>query len=450
MGTGLMAQPDHSVYFRRVRLKLHEYRRCLTVVGRLISSTGDLDLPQEAITIGDLLDRTEALLPAAFAAFARIREAEMQGVPPSAEDSRVAADGWRLMEALASEARRVGEATYRFPVTMADWHRVVGGKRIGATRGLPYVARGGRVTVTAPKGQIELMCEFSCSTKLADFDSAELSRMIHRVVGPGVSMIGHVAFALAFKHAAEAGEEPDGRFWFYPSEVAELLGYSREHTSWSPSGRFSKGAIQTVRRNFEQYANTRIVITGMRREVETLLYPTRKTSEAITRAPGRAGRDKKVEWKIREDLWSRVRSNYIKIPISLLHRQDAGHDEWACAIRCYEVLAYHARINARKATKGLTLSFAVLEREANVIGGTKDRRPDRLISQYAHYLDLLAKRGAISYEQTETADQKPAIKYFLAPDRLAELGGIRPKGGAVLRGSRDGNPALLGGSHDAE
>lgn len=431
-------------------------RKRVDFIKRILSSFANEpvhDVNGDRRTIGDVMYETETALPQMVE---RAHDLIRCGVEPLTDETF--AVFWGRLLTLEAEAKvlreRARNATYRFPTVLGAINRVVGGKRQGGDHGFPAkhdTERGGVVVVRAPKGfQLELGCATHLSSNPADYDEGgklrpdALLRLVRGVLGPSVSRMGHVAFALAFRHAAERGEKPDGRFMFSPSEVADLLGYTREyHSVRKDDGterprRISKDVVKIIRSDFKNYADLQLSSVTLsagknparRDERMTILYCTDR--EVTERRPGQRGRDKRVEWRIRDDVWKWAQKSFVHIPFSLLRCHDDGADpqdttrpaEWARCLRVYEVLACHARINSRLAADGgFTLSYEVLIREANVSADWA--RPAAEREQYLVDLRRLATRRAIVFEEATLADGREGIRFSLAPERMAELVHVR-------------------------
>jgi hypothetical protein len=338
---------------------------------------------------------------------------------------------------------------------MAEVHRAVGGKRHGTKFGLPItadeVASGVvRISVTTPSGaQLELGTKPRVVMRPSDRDETgklrpeAVMRMIAECTGPQVAMMGHVAFALAHLQAARQGRQPDGRFLWTPTEAGDLLGYRRESNGKSGSSRISKEAIATIRRNFATYANTVITQTLKLPDGTTdtingsLLYPTQK--DYTRRKPGQRGRDKRTEWRIRDELWELVKSHYILIPVEFLHRQGEDPRVWAECVRLYEVLAVHARNNTGRAATGpLELSLERLAAEANLTGYTVKAGTGK--KRLLDYFAKLKARGALeSFSEVTLRDGRAGIAFTLPAERRAELGVVAGRA-AMYRELAAGGP----------
>ena len=330
---------------------------------------------------------------------------------------------------------------YRYPLAATDINRVVSGKRHGEAHGLKVRGREEsgvvRISVTTPRGaQIELGSQGRLVAKPADRDEqgklkpGAIMRMIGAVTGPQVGAMGHVAFALAARHAADEGRAADGRFWFSPSEVADLLGYKRESNGSASKSRVGKEAVKTIRRNFATYAAHEIDQTmelpdGTTHRIRgPLLYPTLK--EHTERKPGQKGRDKRSEWRIRDELWALIRSRYVQIPIELLDCCDERPTDWANVIRLYEVLAGQSRNDAKAAVVGhWSVSLEWLTKEANLAGAGV--RADVGLKRLRANLEKLAKRGALTFEFASLADGREGIRYALPEARRTELADVAGK-----------------------
>ncbi len=330
---------------------------------------------------------------------------------------------------------------YRYPVELSGLNRVLAGKRFGKAHEIPVnvVEESGKpakIVVTAPSGaQIELGATGRAVLGAGDYDdhgalkAESVTGLISKVTGPQVAMMGHVAFALAHIHAAQEGRQADGRFWLSPSEVGDLLGYRRESNGNASTNRIGREATKTIRKNFQAYAGTVITQTTRHRDGSTatiagpLLYPTLK--DHSERKAGQKGRDRRVEWRIRDELWALLPRRYIAIPIELLHRGNVPSDTWAHCIRLYEVLHSHAMNNTAKAAAGdLAVSFEWLESEGNLLG--RSVRPDIGRRQTLKWLDLLAERGALAFERADLK-KGPGVRYTLPEPRRAELAAVAGK-----------------------
>jgi PAS domain-containing protein len=344
---------------------------------------------------------------------------------------------------------------YRVPAHLARGaHRALGAKRHGKAHRLPITwdeSQGRvRVTVSLPKGaQIELGAQAKMTTSAADYDEGgalrpdSVLRLIRDVTGPQVALIGHAAFALAQEDSVVDGRPFDGRFWYYPGRVAELLGYSRKSGG---AGRIKSETIQRVRDAFAAYAGTmlrQVVKTADGREVTvagTLLYPTEL--EASTRTPGKRGRDRETEWRIRDELVALARRHFILMPTHLLHCGDVDPRTWANAMRVYEELAVRFRYSAQDAGAGRAIPVGLPGLASTINLSPRGRTKRSLeIAQLVRFLDLLAARGAITWESGSLADGSPAAMVSLSdPEiraRLAEVGtradSLSRRGGARRR-----------------
>lgn len=335
---------------------------------------------------------------------------------------------------------------YRFPLHAKEIHNVLGAKRIGRAHGIPAHGdeegeRGAvRLTVTSPKGaQLELGTRGKVIAKPSDRDedgklrADAVMRMIAEHTGPQVAVMGHVAFALAELHARAEGRAADGRLWVSPTEIGDLLGYPRESNGKTKDGklraqRIGKEATATIRRNFETYANTVIEQTfklpdGSEHVVRgPLLYPTQKEHTARKKGQ-RGGRDRRTEWRIRDELWALVARNYVLMPVELLNSQDEAPRVWAECIRLYEVLACHARRNtANAAVGGLPASFEWLVSEVNVSGPKV--RDDKARQRVVELLKKLEARGALTFKAATLADGRSGVVFQLPEARRLELGTV--------------------------
>lgn len=350
------------------------------------------------------------------------------------------------------DARTRARRLYRFPTSLSGPHKAIGGKRHGKDRGLPIKAEASgdhvRIVIEAPSNaQLELGTTGRATTKADDFDESgklrvdAIMRMIREVTGPQVSMIGHAAFALAQLHAEQDGRAADGRFWFSPTELADVLGYSRIGNGEGRAKRIPADVTKKLRESFTTYANTLVRQTGRFGGSEirisgTLLYPTRKEATPI-RPSGKVGREKKQEWRIRDELWKMARAHFIHIPIALLDAGAERPDVWAHCIRVYEVIACHARVNAKHLVEGSPLppmSLEWLSRESNVFG--PGRRERDAHEDLVGYLRRLEKREAITgLECVTLADGRPGVRLSLPQDRMTELREIGARHRA-LKGKR--------------
>lgn len=332
------------------------------------------------------------------------------------------------------------KGAYRFPtVVLPPIHRALGGKRQGKDHGIKVKPndelRIVSLRVEGPNGfTLDLFSKPDVIARPEDYDESgaitpeAVWRLVGEATGPAVSMMGHVAFSLAHRHAAETGRRPDGRFWFSPSETADLLGYKRESNGKASKNRISREATPIVRDNFMRYANAILHMKaqlpdGSEHKIDgPLLYPTKL--EHSWREPGQKGRDKREEWRIRDELWTLMERNHIWIPEDMLNSGDTRPDTWAHCIRLYEVLATHARRCASTAGSGepLTLSFEVILRDANLAGPKVPERNAR--AQLMKYLERLAGRGFVRFKVVTLKDGRPGIRYTLPEPRQMEMGQV--------------------------
>lgn len=305
---------------------------------------------------------------------------------------------------------------YRLPYAIQGPHRVLGGKRHGKDQGMKVTSAATRdrvrLTIVLPKGKngSQLSLELGTNVRAApeDYDEAgslrpdAILRMVRDATGPQLAMIGHAAFALAEEDAQRDGRHFDGRFWYWPGRIAELLGYRQESAVARVREQFNAYAATTLRGSWRTADGAQVDLAG------PLLYPT-KLEASLTREPGpdgkrRPGRDRHTEWRVRDALVDLARRHFVLIPSDLLNCGSVDPRTWANCMRVYEELAYLFRSNARKVGAGQALPVDLVNLAARVNLSTPSRGKRSVqLSELARYLGHLQGRGAIRWDRTTMA-----------------------------------------------
>lgn len=313
-------------------------------------------------------------------------------------------DAWR-------DAHRPSPAGfYRLPYAIQGPHRVLGGKRHGKDVGMRVEGSAARdrvrLTIVLPKGKhgSQLSLELGTNVRAApeDYDANgslrpdAILRMVRDATGPQLAMIGHAAFALAEEDAVREGRHFDGRFWYWPGRIAELLGYRKEAAVARVREQFNAYSATELRGSWRTADGAQIDLTG------PLLYPTKL--EATIREAGQRGRDRHTEWRVRDALVDLARRHFVLIPSDLLNCGDVDPRTWANCMRVYEELAYSFRANARKVGSGAPLALDLVNLAARVNLSTPARGKRSVqLSELSRYLGHLQSRGAIRWERTTMA-----------------------------------------------
>lgn len=384
---------------------------------------------------------------------ARTREAGTSHSLPSRDDPRVflpfgqfrlefhrveLAYLWvRVFAEWIEDARPAPAGLYRLPLAAVDVHRGLAAKRHGSAHGLAVeaspIAHGQitRLALELPRGaQLEIGATGRLVTVPADFEDdgtlkpEAVLRLIRQVTGPQTALIGHAAFAMAEEDAAEEGRPFDGRFWFWRSRLADLLGYSRKPNAKASRDRIRSEVTRALGDRFAVYAGAHLAQVWKRPDGKTttirgtLLYPTQK-EEVTTRARGKVGRDKKMEWRIRDELAALARTHYILVPRDLLSHGKDDPREHACAVRLYEVIACDWTRNALKVAAGSSraLSWDRLLSETHLVPAS---RGSRTVAEDAlrRYLDLLGRRDVINWREATLDDGRPGVIVTPAREEL--------------------------------
>jgi hypothetical protein len=315
---------------------------------------------------------------------------------------------------------------FRFPVPALHLHRVLGGRRHSDAELVRKSGDRVRIKIVTPKGAtLYLPFDGNVERASTNADAAAslgevVAQKIATALGPEVSRMGLVAFAFAYVHAAEEGREPDGRFWYSPTAVADVLGYERESNS-GKGDRIRKDVIRRIDRDFAFYCKTELRQTAnidgtKHKDSGVLIDCLERYSETIPKA--RRGRRKRQQYQIRPELWALLR-DYVHISIELLHCRNVDPRRWAYCLRVYEELALHAWRNRERLIDGddVSLSYGRLGEVANI--ATKATRDQRHADgDLRRYLDLLAARGAITYADHPLSDGQAGIRYRLGQDAI--------------------------------
>jgi hypothetical protein len=365
-----------------------------------------------------------------------------------------------VLEAWRKEAPPLPRTVYRHP--MLSIGRGLAGRAHGQSRGLAVDSPDGRgrtVELIIPiKGRADATLDLSLAVKKRvrsrpdDFEADgtikqdALLRWVNEAVGPQVSRMLGVGFALTELDAQEEGRPANGSFWWSPTRVADLLGYKRESNGPGKT-RIPSKVTAAVRRDFETLASIVIrhpVFFARKGAPQTFsgafFSPLRATLENTTRQHGQRGRDRQTLWQILPPLFEWSRRHFISTPIDLLNAGGERPDVWANCIRLWEILAGHARRNAAAGAGNMPLlrSFESLASEANL--WPEGRRVDTA----AHLLGWAQKLAARGYldcvSVTTLADGKtPALAFLLSADRRAELAQVAAgKARRALAGRRAG------------
>jgi len=348
---------------------------------------------------------------------------------------------------------------YKFPCALHEADRMIGGKRFGKEHRLDVRANVTKITIEAPKGtQLELDRAWRAETKADDFGpdgkltQEAVFRLIHKVVGPQIAIMGHAAFGLAHKQAADDNRAADGRFEVSPTILGDVIGYRREPNGKASSSRISRDAAPQIRRYWDIYAglSVRLTMTNGDTWQGNIVEPTSWT-RTLRRLPGQKGRDRRQEWRIATRIWERMRQDHVVIPLDLLHKGESRMPmaDWAHALRVYEVIAYRFRRQAdRLPSSGeLNFSFDWLIHEANVTG--EKVRDDRARAGIVTHLERLAARGACTFSQVRLTNGQPGVTVRLAAERLAELLQVRGRG-RRMGGVEDVRGPGMGGVEDVK
>lgn len=335
------------------------------------------------------------------------------------------------------QADQIAHWGFRVPMEMVELNQAIGarGARFGMAEGLPVTPTlaGQKITkivVELPKGgQLTLGSPGRYVPAPDDFDETgtirpeAIWRAIDQVAGPEVAMMGYVALAMAEQDGRSEGRKPDGRFWWWPTRAAELLGYPKESRGRDRPAQISPKVVKEMQKRFELYADIVLNLEIRRRgsRERTLeghpLIPYWKEREGNAE---QRGRRKREDWGVHPDIWDLIRSYSVELPTEALHAGGMRPAHWALCFHVYVALVTHARHNAAdvKAGERLTLGLKTLHSKAKVLTGVRADHRDR---RMWGLLERLNERKLVDARPCTLKSGEPGVSYLLLERPAASI-----------------------------
>lgn len=314
--------------------------------------------------------------------------------------------------------------TYRYPTSkeITGMTRVMGGRSFGKLNKIPYWVEGQSIILEAPEGmQLELFVdeERVDLTDSKDTQQQVLMYLLKRF-GPMQLRWFHYVLAKIYMDAEAEGREPDGRFYYSPSDAAELWGMKKTGGGKNKNARFKTSQLKEIDRDFKLFGKIEIcqrLQDNKGREETTkgpILYSTQKEHTFTTSR----GRHKKLEMRIRDELLETIkRSPYILLPVDALNAGKYDPREWSYCLSILTTLYTYVRTNPEKTKLKLTLQR--LRERANIT--TEKTRSDIANKDCIKKLKMLEQRGLLTFQEERSKDGEPGIVFEIPEQRRKDM-----------------------------